>query len=306
MGQAPLVGAESTGGVPAGSGWACGTFGELMQGVLPDGRHFLVTLPISRGTTASFRYDSGSPEIRLSPPDKRKSARLARLALESLGRPGGGELRIISDLPEGKGLASSSADLVATARAVADAFGTVLEATAIESLLRGIEPSDGVMHDDIVAFYHREVRLHSRLGSLSPLAIIGYDEGGQVDTVEFNRRRPAVSAAERREYAAQLDRLARAVADTDLCTVGEVATWSACRDARRRRRPAIRLMLRACAEVGGYGVVAAHSGTMLGVLVDADDPQLLAKASAVRSACGAVDLLHYRPAGQILLARNGD
>src|SRR4051794_22862710 len=108
-----MMSLTSAGTAPDGSGWACGTFGELLQGVLPDsGLHFLVTLPITAGSTATFRYDARSARIEVSPENKRKSRRLARLALDALGHPGGGELLLTSDLPEGKGLASSSADLV--------------------------------------------------------------------------------------------------------------------------------------------------------------------------------------------------
>ncbi|MEU3902793.1 kinase [Streptomyces goshikiensis] len=295
----PAAAAGAPGPWAVGSGWAVGTFGELLQGVLPDDRHFLVTLPITTGSKATFHYRDGATGITVDAARKRKSARVAALALEALGHPGGGELVLDSELPEGKGLASSSADLVASVRAVADAFGTAFPTATVESLLREVEPSDGVMHDEIVAFLHREVRLHSRLGHLPRLVVVGYDEGGQVDTVTYNRRPAPVDAETRAEYAALLDRLTGAVAEEDLRTVGGVATRSAELHARQRPRAALAPLLEACAEADGLGVVVAHSGTVLGVLLSGDDPELDRKTSHVQARCarlgGPSTIYHYAP-----------
>ncbi|MEU7022172.1 kinase [Streptomyces sp. NPDC046203] len=300
---APRARPAATAGTPGpwavGGGSAPGTFGELLQGVLPDGRHFLVTLPITTGSTATFRYADDAAGITVHAPRKSKSAQVAALALEALGRPGGGELTLAGELPEGKGLASSSADLVATVRAVADAFGIVLPATAVESLLREVEPSDGVMYDEIVAFLHREVRLHSRLGRLPPLVVVGYDEGGQVDTVAYNRRPTPVDTRARAEYAFLLDRLTAAVVAGDLRTAGAVATRSAVLHARQRPRAALAPLLAARAETDALGVVAAHSGTVLGVLLAADDPELDRKIACLQARHatlgGPSALYHHAP-----------
>ncbi|MEU4833175.1 hypothetical protein [Streptosporangium sp. NPDC023615] len=271
-----------------GVGQARGTFGELLQGVLPDGEHFLVTLPVTQGTTAFFTPTPESPAVTVEPGHKHKALTLARLALDVLGLPGGGHLLLTGNLPEGKGMASSSADLVATARAVADAAGRVLTAPEIEALLRGLEPTDGVMYDHIVAFHHRDVRLRNTLGCLPGLVIVGYDEGGQVDTVAYNRDLPVIGPATRREYALLLDRLTTAVARGDLATVGGIATRSAELHAGRHGRDAFRPVRRACRAAGGLGVVAAHSGTMLGVLLAADDPELAAKIDDIRGRCASL------------------
>ncbi|MCP9975684.1 hypothetical protein LUX02_19820 [Streptomyces somaliensis] len=153
-----------------GVGTAFGTFGELLQGVLPeeDG-DFLVTLPVARWTRAAFRLDPDLDDVVVRPVWKRKARRLARMIVEEgAPRPVGGELTVHSLIPEGKGLASSSADLVATARAVGQALGLAMPAPRIERFLARIEPTDGVLYPGIVAFHHRSVRLRAVLGSLPP------------------------------------------------------------------------------------------------------------------------------------------
>ncbi|MGI5526466.1 kinase [Streptomyces syringium] len=280
--------AEHAGGPGArtGVGKAFGTFGELLQGALPEPRgEFLVTFPIARWATAVFHHDPDADAIVVRPAHKGKSRRVAAQVLASLGVRGGGLLDISGELPEGKGLASSSADLVATVRAVGAAWDVTFTPAQTEAFLRGIEPADGVMYDEIVAFHHRDVRLGHRLGALPPLTVVAHDEGGQVDTVTHNRKPKVFDAEERREYAALLDVLTDAVATRDLRTVGAVATRSAEMNARHRARGGFEDLRRLCHDVDGLGLVLAHSGTMLGVLLEAADPGLAGKAEHIRAGC---------------------
>ncbi|AGM07906.1 hypothetical protein [Amycolatopsis keratiniphila] len=250
-------------------GTAFGTFGELLQGAIDEpGVDFLVTLPITLSATASFEHDPAGTELWVQPSHKVKSRLLAQRMLQRWGAVPSGTLRLTGNLPEGKGLASSSADLVATARAVAAVFGKWISGADIEDLIRGIEPSDGVMHHGVVAFHHRRTELRRPLGTLPPLAIVAVDEGGMVDTIEFNQVRKPYTAEDRHEYGLLLDRLTRAIGERDLRAVGEVATRSAVLNQRLRAKRSLGDMVDLCARVGGLGVVVAHSGTMVGILLD--------------------------------------
>ena len=94
---------DQGGGVGGGVGKAHGTFGELLQGQLPDSeKDFLVTLPIARWSTASFLPTPDSDEIRVLPAHKHKSRRLVGEILRAYGYRGGGVLTVSSTLPEGK------------------------------------------------------------------------------------------------------------------------------------------------------------------------------------------------------------
>ncbi|MBX7266330.1 kinase [Micromonospora sp. Llam7] len=245
---------------------AFGTFGELLQGVLPDQVDFLVTMPIARWATATFELIA-SGGVSVTPAHKVKAARLTAAMLATFAPGAGGQLVLDSTIPEGKGLASSSADLVATARAVANALGVHLPDSGIEDFLREIEPTDGVMYPEVVAFEHRAVRLRARLGMLPPLTVVGIDEGGTVDTVAFNRIPKPFPAQTRAEYASLLEILTTAIAVGDLATVGRVATRSAELNQQLRPKRCLTAMLDICAEAGGVGVVVAHSGTAIGLLL---------------------------------------
>ncbi|WBC16766.1 kinase [Micromonospora sp. WMMA1998] len=275
--------------VQVGRGWAYGTFGELLQGVLPEpGTDFLVTLPIRRGCSAYFELHPGASRVEVAPRSKTKSRAVAEAMLRRYGVWGGGRLTLDGDLTEGKGQASSSADLVATVRAVSEAIGVTLTPADIESLLRPIEPTDGVMYPGVVAFLHRQVRLQAMLGHLPATTIVGVDEGGQVDTVDFNRIPKPFGRAERREYRSLLDEITVAIGKGDLATVGAVATRSALLNQRLRPKSMLGDLVALSAATGALGVVAAHSGTILGLLLADDDPDYPDKLARVRYGCRAL------------------
>ncbi|GAA2460516.1 kinase [Streptomyces pulveraceus] len=265
---------------------AFGTFGELLQGVLPgkDG-DFLVTLPVAGWAVARFELHPDSEQLLVWPPRKKKALRLTSMILEEVGGPAGGVLKIDSMLPEGKGLASSSADLVATARAVANALDEPMPPRRIESHLARIEPTDGVLYPSIVAYHHRRVRLRARLGSLPSMAVVSVDEGGEVDTVAFNSIPKPFTTADKRRYARLLEHVTRAVARRDLAEVGRVATASARMNQALRHKWSLEAMTGICDSVGGLGVVVGHSGTTLGILLDTAAPDFPARLAAAAQEC---------------------
>jgi L-threonine kinase len=268
---------------------AFGTFGELLQGVLPEADgDFLVTLPIARWARATFHGVPGATDVEVWPRRKTKTLRLVRMIMESVPCPVGGVLTIESQLPEGKGLASSTADLVAAARAVGNALGIDMPPRRIEGYLSRIEPTDGVLYAGIVAYYHRRVALRGILGSLPPMTVVGMDEGGAVDTVAFNRIPKPFSPADHREYERLLERMSTAVGSADLRSVGDVATRSARMNQVLHPKRTLDTVVDICRDVGGLGVVAAHSGTSLGVLLDPADPAYPDRVAAAASAGLAV------------------
>ena len=258
-------------GARTGIGRCFGTFGELLQGVLPgQEREFLVTLPIARYSTARFTALPGSREICVYPSHKEKSRRLAEKLMHIFGLDSGGFLSVQSDLPAGKGCASSSADMVATALAIRSAFGISISRASLAQVMSSIEPSDGVMYRGIVSFYHRKGVLRKVLGYLPSLTIVGLDEGGQVDTVEFNRRYKPFGPARQTEYENLLLGIERAVARGDLRSLGEISTRSAILHQDILPKTHLDLLLDMRRRYGALGVVIAHSGTHLGLLLDPD------------------------------------
>ncbi len=270
------------GGVLFGHGLCPGTFGELLQGILPgEKNNFLVTLPIERYSTARFYADSSSRTLSVDPPHKFKSIGLARQILEHYGLQMGGLLHIQSDLPEGKGLSSSSADLVATARAISSAVSRVLSNELLLRFLRDIEPTDGVMYADCTLFYHLRVVYGRALGRLPPLKIVALDEGGMVDTKEYNRKLPPFSESLKLSYQISLERLQRAFRQQDLKSLGDITTESAILNQRFNPKKHLHQVIEICGNQGGIGTVVAHSGTYVGIMLNKLERDYADKLAAV-------------------------
>ena len=253
----------------AGIGSAPGTFGELLQGALSgETNNFLVTFPINRATTVAFIPYSNRCDIATIPAGKSKSVQLIRRLLNSQGIKTGGLLIFSEQLPAGKGLASSSADMVASARAVADCYSFSLDNAFLSMLLRDIEPTDGVMYSECVAFLHRRCELIKRLGPLPSLVVVGIDEGNAIDTVEFNQTVDSHSEIEMDEYARLLRMISVAVRKKDTSVIGKVSTRSAEINQKYNPKQYLNLAIAVSEAIDALGVVVAHSGTYVGVLLD--------------------------------------
>jgi uncharacterized protein involved in propanediol utilization len=260
-----------------GVGHAQGHHGELLQGVFDDGtgrlRRALVTLPApDRGSRAIF-YPSDRHWGVVGAPGLTKVRRAAILALRELaGHPApakGGQVEIISDLRPGIGMGSSTSDVTATIRAVADYHGVRLSREEVGRLAVLAEcAADSIMIDDrVVLFAHRDGVVLETLGHrLPPMLVVGCDTapGTQVDTLglppaEYDDREVGV-------FGVLRGALRRAVGTGDLALLARVATASARVNQRFLAKPALEELLALGQRHGALGVQVAHSGTVAGLI----------------------------------------
>lgn len=270
-----------------GVGWAGCHHGELLQGVFADSRlgivRALVTLPLSsRGTWASFRPapNSGSG-ISVSPPDRTKAGRAAELTAElCVGESGGsvaGRLDITSSVPVGRGMGSSTSDVIAAIRAVGDCYRIRLAPEQVARLaVRAERACDSIMIEDrVVLFAHRNGTVLEVLGDrLPPLAVVGClsGPGSGIDTLELV---PAwYDRDEINTFAVLRTALRQAVLTRDAALLGRVVTESARINQRFLPKPELDFLIALAAQAGAAGVQVAHSGTVAGLLFDARLPDL--------------------------------
>lgn len=276
------------------AGVAFGSYGELLQGALPGQGDFLVTLPIEKHSVAHFVPSPGSDTIEVFPRWKTKSQKLARDLLRKRSRDTGGQLFLASEIPCGKGLSSSSADLLATARAIEAYLGTKFPLDELCWSLSQIEPTDGVMFAESVAYLHLKGALLERLGSVAQVEILSLDEGGQLPTLEYHQRGAAqYSPDDMRRFQGLLDRLRRGFEQDKLDEIGAVATTSAYISQRFNPKKHLEFVHAVCERTGGEGLVTTHSGTCLGILYDTRKPGHIDNrkcAAAELSAHGQVEV----------------
>jgi L-threonine kinase len=257
---------------------APGTCGELVQG-MTGGAHFLVTCPInlySRATVA-LRVAPKAPRVRFSGADacypKTRDAVTAALEkIETLTKTAhlSAEVNIANSIPLGKGMGSSTADITAAVAACAAAAGVALAPDVIANIALAVEPTDAVMFPGITLFDHRNGSIAEYLGEPPPMEVIVIDRGGRLDTLEFNRiDRSGQWTAVAGHTDAALELVREGVRRSDPELVGRGATISARAGHPDGAGGWVERAAEFAADVGAAGINVAHSGTVVGILLDA-------------------------------------
>lgn len=259
-----------------GTGRATGHHGELLQGVFEgsDGRlhRGLITLPMACEVSVATFWPSPDGTVTTRPEHRTKAARAAKLALAHLGlAQTGGELTIESSIPLGHGYGSSTADVVAAIRAVADAAGRPLRSDTICRLASEAEgASDAIAYENqTVLFAQREGRAIEHLGGeLPPLVVIGIRTMcTPIDTLALPPAR--YSTFEIELFRALRGAARRAVLYQDPRLLGKLASCSAWISQRHLPKPQFHEFAQLAEAHGACGVQVSHSGTLLGALFDA-------------------------------------
>ena len=248
---------------------APGVCGELAQGVI-EGIHFLVTCPVDFYSRVKVDIYSDGPGVE-APQDCGKAAAAVRRTLFHLKNAKvRAKLTINNPIPRGKGMASSSADLAAAIAATGLALGEEISPYQIAQIALSIEPTDGIMIPGVALFDHRAGIIRESLGPPPPMEIVALDLGGTVDTVQFNmvdRFQRWQSVDEQTGEALRL--LRRGIEEQDPALVGRGASISAEASQTVLAKPRLAEVKEFAESVGAVGVNVGHSGTIMGVLLDA-------------------------------------
>ncbi|WP_295194842.1 GHMP kinase [Veillonella sp.] len=282
-----------------------GSCGELLQGSI-DGQDFLVTCPINlysyaiSGDNLKIRLDAVKGIIEPHLPEELWRYLDAEVtesnvnintntniitdtlslqskslhAVELAGITGNDVNNIIglSQLLQGKGLASSSADISAVAMAASLLKGKTLSYEELAKLCLAIEPSDASFYPGSVQFDYYKGKVTRYLGELPSMKLVIFDEGGTVDTVAFNSRidlKEKVAAKEdviREAFELLLAGFERG----DSSLIGRAATMSALANQSILYKKHVPTLVEIGKETGSLGLVVAHSGTVMALLYPVD------------------------------------
>ncbi|SUY28272.1 threonine kinase [Aminobacter aminovorans] len=261
----------------SGAGRAGAHHGELIQGVFQDERgrlhRGLVTLPLSHMSSLAVFRITGGQGVSVMPPEKTKAAKAASLTLRHLNKDSrGGLLTVESTIPVGHGYGSSTADVVATIRAVADAFETGLRPSVISRLaVEAEQASDAIAFEDqAVLFAQREGLVIEHFGdALPPIRVIGFkaNDGQLVDTLALPPAR--YSSEEIQTFSMLRGLAARSIRFQDPRLLGQAATLSAKISQRHLPKAQFSTALGIAEQVDACGVQVAHSGSLIGIILDA-------------------------------------
>lgn len=262
-----------------GVGACHASFGELLQGVLPGGHKFLVNCRIRNQSRVTVQlsdpgYSSDKEkQFARSYVQFPKTYKGLRIFLGDLGRHDDCLVSVESDIPVGKGLSSSTADMVAGVRALSQALSVKLKKDYISRVLSDVEPNDGLHFDATSAYCHTEGRLLANVPWVPPFRILGVDQGGKLDTVAFNQRAIIWSQAQMARYRELLDAMTAALETHDTSRIAALASDSTRAWQKINPKADFASVFELAGTLGAQGVINTHSGTYLGLLF-ADDPGL--------------------------------
>jgi len=278
--------------VGRGSAWAPGTCGELAQGHL-DGVSVMVTCPIDVGSKAVVELSDGAGRVR-GPVDAPKARRAVASTLDMLGCPElNARLNLESALPRSKGMASSTADLAAAIGATSAALGTTLAPRQQAELALTIEPSDGLMLPGMALFDHRDGRIARSLGQPPAMRVLVLEFAGEVDTQAFNAMEHTAAARPSGvRFREALELITAGLASGDPEPIGRGATLSSLANQEILPKPQLPAALELSQDAGALGVNVAHSGTVIGLLFDADAERITWAADSARQRLPEIVALH--------------
>lgn len=277
----------------AGTGIARGTCGELMQAFLSDGTPFHITCPIDKTATVSVTLRAAEETTVVTPSagfDKMKLALAAGCEYLDLGPH---EIRVAhwTDLDVSKGMGASTADIVAGLKALATATGKHLSPADLATISTSVESSDGSMYDGIVAMNHKTGELLRRYTWWPQYIIVMV-----VPRKRFNTESANFEGKE--ELGPEFDRLLEgvdhAMAERDAAAVARAATRSAALNQRFVPNPYFALLEGHITQLGAVGLNVGHTGTVAGLLFDADD-----RGAPKAAAAAVVELQNMFPESQV-------
>ncbi|MHB8481658.1 MAG: GHMP family kinase ATP-binding protein [Nitrospiria bacterium] len=248
-----------------------GSCGELAQGRI-DGVRLHITCPVNRytwgviGSCQQVRHPVGDKVNRLLyliDVLRRKSERQRGLASLFAKK----RFTLYSELPVGKGMASSTADMTAALVLYQWMSGYSLKREEWVKLLLAVEPTDGIMFEGITLFDHYAGSFRISFGAPPPMEIIALEFEDTVDTVSFNQNDQKKTARlQTGTVLKSFHLIEEGIKEGSVQKIGEGATLSALSHQNIFRKPDLEKVLKLTLELGGVGVNIAHSGSMIGML----------------------------------------
>lgn len=252
--------------------WCPGSIGELIQGIW-EGREVLISLTIDRfSEMEADLVDIVDPNSWEDMQKLWKCKRAMELILQEWG------LEEISNkivfrrrhsLPEGKGYASSTADIAALLAALALLVERDLCEEDIARIALKIEPSDGIVFSKMCIFDHLEGTILVRFPVPRYLGVIGVELPGFLDTLSVDRHMMRIQwEKHQKDLSEAFNYAQRGLEENDLSLLGRAATLSSWIAQSFLPEPIFEKLIEICSSIGGLGVNRAHTGKAFGILFD--------------------------------------
>ncbi|EQF22832.1 GHMP kinase family protein [Clostridioides difficile CD160] len=179
-------------------------------------------------------------------------------------------LNIDSKIPIGKGMASSTADIGATIKATLSLIDKDLSSEEICKLAAEIEPTDSIFIDKNSIFNPLNGTVIKYLGNISNAKVIILEPNKVLDTMKIRLRKDynTLKIENREIIKKSFTLLEEGLKNDNLSLVGEACTLSSLANENIEKKEYLNEIIKIAEKCGAYGVNIAHSGTVIGILID--------------------------------------
>lgn len=266
LGSAPLE----------GIGTVAGHLGEIVQiGANTDGDIGIISLSCNAiCSTARVKLTLEDPTIRVAPEGRKYAERAARFTLDALGLPNvGAEVTIEERYPlgsGGKGTGTSSCNPQSVIVAMGRACGVGIskeQVIQISYLAEGGATDPLIYGNEAHIFYPRRGFSWERIGMMPLMEVFGFDADPDSSGVDTQGTSPSYTANDVKIFAELVELVRYGIQYNDINVIAKAATASA---ALNQRFEAVRIPSffeianYLIEEAGALGVVAGHTGTVMG------------------------------------------
>ncbi|MER5761732.1 hypothetical protein [Streptomyces sp. NPDC002082] len=252
------------------SGVCRGTLGELFQGPYWESERpeiSIVSLPVDKFSWCHFEEDPDGPFDSRSLAGRSKAARAVDLFTERYGLTmPGGRISFHSELTVGQGMASSTADIVATLRCLLRLFAIPYDQQTVIWILSRIERADSVFLEQFALYLSGRHRVVRPLGDGVGMHACWIAEEGSVDTEQMTEQLLAHYTRRRTDYELCADRLVDAFRRGDARGIASASTRSAELSQDVVPKATFDQVHRHRSSFKADGVLVAHTGTVIGYL----------------------------------------
>lgn len=239
-----------------------GSFGEVLQGRI-NRKDLLLSCPVNIYTRVKV-FECNNAERKFN---NQKSAAFLKNILKLWDYEAhykNFDIEMNSQIPYGKGLASSTADLCAVYYCLLKLFNKEFnEEELIEQCIK-IEPTDSIIFKKMTLFDYKRGLYRKTMGDYISYNILAFEGNKVVDTVEFNKKNlPSLS-----DVDDLLPILEEAIKEKNLEKLAYVSTESIVRNQKRLQYEFLQQVINIKNKTSGLGIIGAHSGNVLGIIYE--------------------------------------
>lgn len=251
--------------------------GEFVQGIIDD-EEYLCSYAIDM--YSKVYIEEKLIDINLG---RRKSRLAIEKVFEKFNLPKKDtkniSLNIDSKIPVGKGMASSTADIGATIKATLSLIDKDLSSEEICKLAAEIEPTDSIFINKNSIFNPLNGTVVKYLGNLTNAKVVILEPNKVLDTMKIRLRKDynTLKIENREIIKKSFTLLEEGLKNDNLSLVGKACTLSSLANENIEKKEYLNEIIKISKKCGAYGVNIAHSGTVIGILIDRfmDDKKII-------------------------------